>query len=90
MTDILSIKDALRRMADLIRLGGSFDWEEVLARFASRIDADQDATLSKILSTFGGMGSLNDIVLYANGQPLVKENAELDVLRRHLYDLCHA
>ncbi len=90
MTDTFSIKNTLKRMADLIRLGGSSDWEKALDRFASRIDADQDGTLSEILSTFGGMGSLNDIVLYANGQPLAKENAEFDILRRRLYDLCHA
>lgn len=37
---------------------------------------------------YGGMGSLNDIVLYKNGQPLIAENDEFDALRTELYNLC--
>ena len=37
---------------------------------------------------YGGMGSLNDIVLYVNGRLSIEENNEFDVLRAQLYDLC--
>ena len=89
MTDVSAIQDTLRRMAALITIGGPLDWAKALDGFADRIVKDQDATISDILSTFGGMGSLNDIVLYSDHQPLVKENTELNALRRRLYTLCH-
>ncbi len=73
----------------MITIGGPLDWARALDRCAHRIAKDQDATISEILSTFGGMGSLNDIVLYSDHQPLVKENTELNALRRRLYALCH-
>ncbi|QND84420.1 Uncharacterized protein ChrSV_2193 [Chromobacterium vaccinii] len=50
---------------------------------------DQVRTSGKILSMYGGMGSLNDLILYKDGQPLVKENVELDSLRVKLHTLCH-
>lgn len=34
------------------------------------------------------MGSLTDIVLYCNGQPLIDENNEFAELRTRLYELC--
>ncbi|WP_425319215.1 DUF6966 domain-containing protein [Chromobacterium violaceum] len=41
------------------------------------------------LSLYGGMGSLNDLILYKDGQPLAKENVELDSFRIKLHALCH-
>jgi len=43
-----------------------------------------------ILSLYGGMGSLNDLVLYIEGVPDVKINDEFDVLRAAVYDLCYS
>jgi hypothetical protein len=40
-------------------------------------------------SMFGGMASLNDVILYEDRQPVANENRELDALRSKLYDLCH-
>lgn len=76
-------------MAELIRGGGSLDWAIALEKFAFEIDHEPGFVSGKILSMFGGIGSLNDIVLYKEGQPLSGENIELDVLRTRLYQLCH-
>jgi hypothetical protein len=37
---------------------------------------------------YGEEGSLNDVVLHRDGQPLGKENDELDALRTQLLELC--
>ena len=37
---------------------------------------------------YGGMGSLNDVVLYRNGQPLIEENIAFSALKSELFDLC--
>lgn len=76
-------------MAKLLRLAGINDWALALETFESEIVKSPDATSAKILSTFGGMGSLNDLVLYKNGQPLIAENGEFGKLRSELFSLCH-
>lgn len=40
-----------------------------------------------LTNAYGGMESLNDLVLYRNGSVLMSENDELDQLRRDLFDL---
>ena len=76
-------------MAELLRLAVRDDWANALENVCGEIRNSPDATAARILALYGGMGSLNDIVLYANGQPLAAENVELDALRSELYQLCH-
>lgn len=75
-------------MSQLLRLGGFEDWAVALEALRSEIAIDQSATLASIISMYGGMGSLNDLILYKDGQPLARENAEFDVLRSRLFTLC--
>lgn len=84
MTDVSAIQDTLGRMAVLITIGSPLDPAKALDGFADRTVKDQNATTSAILSTFGSMGSLKDIVLYRNHQPLVKEDTVLSALRHRL------
>jgi hypothetical protein len=90
MMNVRDIQTTLARMAELLQLGGIDDWAQALEAFGRAIENDPEATAARILSNFGGMGSLNDIVLYKAGQPLTKENNEFDALRSKLYSLCHA
>jgi len=76
-------------MAELLRFGSRDDWASALEKFRGEVGNSPNATAARILSMYGGMGSLNDLVLYRNGQPLVAENVELDSLRSELYQLCH-
>lgn len=87
--NVEEIQNVLSQMAELIGVGGSLDWAIVLEKFAFEIGHEPGFVSAKILSTFGGIGSLNDIVLYNDGQPLGGENEELDILRTRLYQLCH-
>lgn len=50
-------------MAELLRVGGVNGWALALEKIEVEIVDCPDATRAKILSTFGGMGSLNDLVL---------------------------
>lgn len=89
MIDIQKIQTVLARMAVLLRIGCLNDWAKALECFYVDIANDPIATSSSILATLGGAGSLNDIILYKDGQVLAKENTELDTLRTELYSLCH-
>lgn len=89
MMDTQKIQSVLSRMRDLLIAGGINDWASALDGCRSELLADPVNVRSRILSMYGGMGSLNDLVLYRNGQPMVRENNELDDLRSKLYQLCH-
>jgi len=90
MTNVKKIETVLARMAELLRLGSHDDWAEALDRHRMNLTSDPVGASEKILAMYGGMGSLNDLILYADGQPLSTENSELDELRIRLYELCHA
>ena len=76
-------------MAELLRIDGRNDWANALEKYHGEMANDPSVIAEKIRAMYGGMGSLNDIVLYKNGQLLIAENDEFDALRLELYKLCH-
>ena len=89
MINVQELQLVLTRMTELLRLGSHGNWGDALEKHRSALSTDPTATASIILRMFGGIGSLNDVVLYKDGQPMANENRELDALRSKLYDLCH-
>jgi hypothetical protein len=88
MINVQELELVLTRMTELLRLGSHGNWGDALEKHRSALSTDPTATASIILRMFGGMGSLNDVVLYKDGQPMANENGELGALRSRLYDLC--
>ena len=88
MSDLENIEQILIRMSNLLRLSKVEDWAEILDECNRKLSIEPVESAMKILSLYGGMGSLNDVILYKNGQPLFKENSEFDDLRGNLYKLC--
>jgi hypothetical protein len=89
MENISNIQSVLSNMATLLRSCGQNNWAYMLDRLNSEMKREPLATISKILSIFGGIGSFGDVILYRDGQPLIAENDELYHLKTALYDLCH-
>lgn len=87
MKSLSDIEMILTRMIELLRIGAFNDWAVALEKLKAGFESDPGRASLKLLSMYGGMGSLNDVVLYKDGQPLVSENNELDSLRSQLYDL---
>ena len=87
MTNYLEIKSALGRMAELLQAGGHPDWALALEKLIAQVDDDPSKACATIVGMFGGMGSLNDLVLYKGEVPLRQENQELDDLRSQLFSL---
>lgn len=77
-------------MSRLLRSHDALHWadacDSVLAGIHRRDPRD---VVSVILGWFGGMGSLNDLVLMKFGVPLVDENDRLGSLTDELHRLCH-
>lgn len=88
MTKSISISATMIRMSALLRAGNKDGWAEHLDDYRANLPHDYDFALSQKIGLYGGMGSLTDIVLYCNGQPLIDENNEFAELRTRLYELC--
>lgn len=87
MIKSVEIKEILSEMAFLLADCNVNDWSNILLRLHSYIDDDPQDAIYRILNLYGGMGSLNDLVLCKNGQILQTENDIFDELRTRLYEL---
>lgn len=88
MNEIKEMQIVLTKMIDLLNAGGHPGWGENLKILSNDLNDDPNETKRKILSLFGGMGSLNDIVLYRDGKMLSIENDEFSNLSSKLYTIC--
>ena len=68
------IVEKMNRMATLLELGGYAKWSVSIFKLADQYEPDPDYTKHIFLNFYGGMGSLNDLVLYRNGSVLMSEN----------------
>lgn len=67
MMNIRQVEVVLSSMRDLLRAGALNDWANAFEGCILNLPSDPAGVRSQILSMFGGMGSLNDLVLYRNG-----------------------
>ena len=87
---IEDLKSTIQELIELFEEQNLEHWSEMYKRILFYIDDDLEYAKYKIQSTIGGMGSMDDIVLYRNGDPLIKENNRLDYLRSKLYVFCES
>lgn len=79
------------RLAALLSGCGETHWAEWIQRDSEKIGRHQRHGLDSLLSTFGGMGSLNDVLVHpVNGHPIDpneidRVNEELGALRSAVY-----
>lgn len=81
----------LDHIVDLLAKNNQDQWVEFLRNAKKNyIESENKSEASKpiIKSMLGGMGSLSDIVLHKDGNPLIDENNELYNLLNDLYDEC--
>ena len=88
MKDICKISSNLARTAELLRRFGHPQWADRLEECSLALPRDTTYALSRLMSLYGGMGSINDVVLYENAKPLLDENNQLQGLLSELYELC--
>ena len=88
MINSKKIQSVLARMVVLLHFSGRDDWAKALGKLEAKTRSDANANYAEILSMYGGMGSLNDLILYKSGQLLLEESDEFDSLRSDLYRLC--
>ncbi len=79
----------LHRMILLLELSNINDWADCLKIISNQFARSPDDAKRKILSLYGGMGSLNDLLLQKDGVLFKKENEEFDTLKSKLFNICH-
>jgi len=89
--DIEALVQKLREAEKLLRAHHKSRWADWLASDADRIHRLDFYGIEHLLSAFGGMGSLNDLVLqYQDGAVLhvpPTENEQFSGLRQEIYSL---
>lgn len=78
----------LIEMASLLRTYYDTGWGDAYEKLANCIALSPDETARRILASYGGMGSINDVVLTSAGRPLIEENRRFGLLRSQLWRLC--
>ena len=79
------------RLATLLSAYGETHWAEWIRRDSEKLGRHQLHGLESLLSAFGGMGSLNDVVIHpVNGHPIGPDsidrvNDELGALRSAVF-----
>lgn len=83
-----SLKSAIQKMVDIFNRYQYSNWANRFLKIQRTIEFDEPQGIREVLSLYGGMGSLNDVVLHREGVPLVAENNELEELKTVLHELC--
>ena len=86
------VEDLLTGMRDLERIlaqHGQGFWSRNVAQAAGEVEKSGAQGVDRFLRMFGGMGSLNDVVLHGEGKPLRAENDQLDLMRSRAWDMAH-
>jgi hypothetical protein len=78
----------LGAMAALLADFGEASWAAALTRLQQQYQGDPAATAGAVVAAFGGMGSLNDIVLYRDANVATAATESLDNLRHRLFAMC--
>ena len=84
--DVQALLDAMRALETHLQDKSDF-WSANIQRAADEVARSDAHGLQRFLGCFGGMGSLNDLVLHKNGVPLDRENDQLERLRERAWTL---
>ena len=80
------IKIICKEIVLILENVGENDWKNAFQNIVDASDSTELSILKKeIKKMYGGMGSFNDLVLYKDGQPCIKENQQIDELRKKLF-----
>ncbi len=86
--EVQALLDAMRALERHLE-GFDVFWTDNMRRAADEVANSDAHGLQRFLGFFGGMGSLNDVVLHREGKPLGWENVKLAALRRKAWNLAH-
>jgi hypothetical protein len=87
--DVEQLAIRLGRLEDHLAKNGASNWATSISRCRAAVENSDARGLGSFMGMFGGMGSLNDLVLHRNGTPMVEENDQLQRLKNDAWSLAH-
>jgi len=88
MNKLEQLDNSLIKICKLLKCSSSATWAEAFEHLQRDLRESPSTGVTKILATYGGMSSFNDVVLYSNGILMRSENKELDQLRSEIFNIC--
>ena len=85
--DVKALAEAMRVLEAHLRQHDASFWANHVAQSLGWIENSDAYGLARFLSLFGGMGSLNDLVLQRGDDVLSAENDRLHELLRRTYEM---
>ncbi|MEG3172186.1 MAG: hypothetical protein EOO77_04240 [Oxalobacteraceae bacterium] len=79
--DVARLAGTLEAMVTLLKLHGDNGWAEKVERCRSSIAQSDYHGVDRLLRLYGGMGSLNDVVLQSGGIAPAEDNERFNALR---------
>jgi hypothetical protein len=89
MIDSSKLIVTLQKIAVLTRGANALRWAEQIDQLTIEMATDPEQAAYKCRQLFGGMGSINDLVLMQGGHVLFDANEQLESLRKTLYQELH-
>lgn len=83
--DIVRFCTLLKELEGLLQDNDACFWAEKIGRCRRSAENSDEWGVHCFLGLFGGMGSLNDLILHRNKMPLDQENDELRTLRERAW-----
>lgn len=87
--DVAELLEALRGLETLLFEQGIDTWAARLKQAADNIEKSDAYGLQQFLGMFGGMGSLNDLILSQDGKLPIEKNEQLNSLRSKAWSLAN-
>lgn len=88
--DVQALSSALHDLERFLRKQDQEHWAGSVGRCARVVDQSDAYGVEQFLRLFGGMGSLNDLVLWRDDDPLKAENEKLDELRSRAWTIANS
>lgn len=85
--DVARLANLLREIEQLLATHGAAQWATSISRFRDSVEKSDAWGLHAFLGVFGGMGSLNDLVLHRDGEWLTTESDQLQALLTEAWSL---
>jgi hypothetical protein len=78
---------AAAALGDLLQRHGEQHWADWVLEDRQRIEAGEETAIDHLLSAYGGMGSLNDVVIYRTTGALPRSAEYVPEANERLYQL---
>ena len=93
MKNIFLVISVLDKIIECLASSGECDWQDRFNKIRANYNPNDEESFEDIRYSlrrlYGGMGSFNDLVLHEESKPMIKNNNELDQLRKELFNLLH-